>query len=178
MANKGRNTNTSQLYALRLYLTYDSFITYRPVPHLDRKHTVFGKVVGGLEILDKLEDIPTDHDEKPQQDIKINNIIIFVDPFDVTFVCIFSDLQEWQKKRRDKEDVDLQDEEDAKKLKDDDVMTWTGKKVGNFDKKPGHLTAAVKRSTTEDALAVDTFEVQEPVKKKPKAGGFGNFSGW
>jgi peptidyl-prolyl cis-trans isomerase-like 2 len=53
------------------------------VPHLDRKHTVFGKVVGGIEILDKLEEIPTDHEEKPQQDIKINNIVIFVDPFDV-----------------------------------------------------------------------------------------------
>jgi peptidyl-prolyl cis-trans isomerase-like 2 len=62
-----------------------SFITYRPVPHLDRKHTVFGKVVGGLEILDKLEAIPTNHDEKPEQDIKINKLIIFVDPFDVIF---------------------------------------------------------------------------------------------
>lgn len=62
---------------------YNSFITYRPVPHLDRKHTVFGKVVGGLEILDKLENIPTDHDERPKEEIKINNIIIFVDPFDV-----------------------------------------------------------------------------------------------
>ena len=61
-----------------------SFITYRPVPHLDRKHTVFGKVVGGLEILDKMEEVPTDHDDKPTKDIKINNIIIFVDPFDVT----------------------------------------------------------------------------------------------
>ena len=60
-----------------------SFMTYRPVPHLDRKHTVFGKVVGGIEILDKLEAIPTDHEEKPQQDVKINNIVIFVDPFDV-----------------------------------------------------------------------------------------------
>jgi len=44
---------------------------------------VFGKVVGGLEVLDKLEAIPTDHDEKPEQDIKINKILIFVDPFDV-----------------------------------------------------------------------------------------------
>jgi peptidyl-prolyl cis-trans isomerase-like 2 len=84
MANKGRNTNTSQLYyfVLSLILT-PSFITYRPVPHLDRKHTVFGKVVGGLEVLDKLEAIPTDHDEKPEQDIKINKLLIFVDPFDV-----------------------------------------------------------------------------------------------
>ena len=45
---------------------------------------MFGKVVGGLEVLDKLEDIPTDHDEKPLQDIKINSVVIFVDPFEVT----------------------------------------------------------------------------------------------
>lgn len=44
---------------------------------------MFGKVVGGLEILDKMEEVPTDHDDKPTKDIKINNIIIFVDPFDV-----------------------------------------------------------------------------------------------
>ena len=58
------------------------------MPHLDRKHTVFGKVVGGLEVLDKLENIPTDHDEKPEQDIKINKILIFVDPFDVVLLIL------------------------------------------------------------------------------------------
>lgn len=90
MANKGRNTNTSQLYIFEFTAANNSFITYRPVPHLDRKHTVFGKVVGGLEILDKLENIPTDHDERPKEEIKINNIIIFVDPFDVISHPVFS----------------------------------------------------------------------------------------
>jgi hypothetical protein len=57
-------------------------------------------------------------------------------------------------------------------------MTWTGKKLGTFDKKPGHLVASAKRDADQKSLIVDTLEEQEPVKKKPKAGGFGNFSGW
>ena len=153
-----------------------SFITYRPVPHLDRKHTVFGKVVGGLEVLDKMEETPTDHDEKPVNDIKINSIIIFVDPFDVILRSFRSNLQEWQKKRRDKELDEHEEEDAAKKLKEEDVTTWTGKKLGALPKKPGHL--ATKRTTDRESLIVDTFEDLEPVRKKPKAGGFGNFSGW
>ena len=44
MANAGKNTNGSQF-----------FILFRPQPHLDGKHVVFGRVIGGLEVLDLLE---------------------------------------------------------------------------------------------------------------------------
>lgn len=57
-------------------------------------------------------------------------------------------------------------------------MTWTGKKLGKADQKPGHLAASAKRNVDQDVLIADTFEEQEPAKKKPKASGFGNFSGW
>jgi peptidyl-prolyl cis-trans isomerase-like 2 len=84
MANKGKNTNSSQLYRPCVHPADSSFITYRPVPHLNQKHTIFGKVVGGMDVLDRLEDVPSDHDEKPIRDIKINKIIVFVNPFDVS----------------------------------------------------------------------------------------------
>jgi len=45
---------------------YSSYITYKECPHLDRKHTVFGKVVGGLETLDKMEAVPTGAKDKPK----------------------------------------------------------------------------------------------------------------
>jgi cyclophilin family peptidyl-prolyl cis-trans isomerase len=55
MANSGPNTNTSQLYRCHSHFAFFfntacfySFITFRPCKHLDKKHTIFGAVVGGL----------------------------------------------------------------------------------------------------------------------------------
>jgi cyclophilin family peptidyl-prolyl cis-trans isomerase len=47
MANSGPNTNGSQF-----------FILYKSAVHLDRKHTVFGKVVGGFDTLTAMERVP------------------------------------------------------------------------------------------------------------------------
>lgn len=60
MANSGSNTNGSQFY-----------ITFAPSIHLDGKHSVFGRLTGGAEILDLIEDIETGENDKPTQKIKI-----------------------------------------------------------------------------------------------------------
>jgi peptidyl-prolyl cis-trans isomerase-like 3 len=47
MANKGPNTNRSQF-----------FICYEPQPHLNNLHTVFGRLIDGFDVLDKMERLP------------------------------------------------------------------------------------------------------------------------
>ena len=53
MANTGPDTNRSQF-----------FITYRSCMHLDGKHSVFGKIVGGLDVLSKMEAVEVDKKER------------------------------------------------------------------------------------------------------------------
>ena len=60
MANAGPNTNGSQF-----------FICTQEAPHLDGKHVVFGIVKKGYEIIERLNNIQTDDDDKPLQDCRV-----------------------------------------------------------------------------------------------------------
>lgn len=62
-------------------MLHDSFITYRSCNHLDGKHTIFGKLVGGMETLNAMERVGTDKKDRPVEDIVIEAAQIFADPY-------------------------------------------------------------------------------------------------
>lgn len=48
---------------------------------MDGKHTVFGKIVGGLDILNSIEKVEVDNKDRPIEDIILQRAQVFVDPF-------------------------------------------------------------------------------------------------
>jgi peptidyl-prolyl cis-trans isomerase-like protein 2 len=161
MANSGPGTNGSQF-----------FITYKSANYLDGKHTVFGRLVGGADVLSEMERVPTADDDRPSKPITIESTKVFTDPY--------KDMAEAEtvKAREKKEKEEKEARERTEAL---NPGRWWSDPAGQMAKEAGD-DGALKKSggigkyVSKPASGGDSNA--EPAKKKAKTGGFGNFDGW
>lgn len=173
MANRGMGTNTSQFY-----------FTFKPTPHLDGKHTVFGKLVGGEEVLDTLERLPRkEGTDRPAKTVRITEIAIYQDPFEDYKVRLKKKLA---RKAEAEQEGSLAAARGAIEKKEGDDVNWFGVKLG-IDSPAGagangsgtggvgkylNLKRPLETTTSNKGAVED-----DDGKKKRKIG-FGNFESW
>jgi peptidyl-prolyl cis-trans isomerase-like 2 len=131
---------------------------------LDGKHTIFGKLVGGFEVLTEMERIEVDNKDTPVEDIIIERTQVFVDPFQE------ADEQLAQERKDDVVAQEKEEEVQRKKKEKPKSMTVFRAGVGKY------LDTQVLRKTG----GSDIQNLNDPPRKRKKEANynFGSFSGW
>ncbi|KDQ30908.1 hypothetical protein PLEOSDRAFT_1036229 [Pleurotus ostreatus PC15] len=164
MANKGAGTNGSQFY-----------VTFKATPNLDKKHTVFGKLVGGEDVLDALEKLPLkDGTERPAKAVRITEVVIYQDPFE--------DYKKRLAKKLAKRAESEQAGDKRTQKREGDDINWFGIKVGADGKAggPGGVGGGVGKylNTAKRPLGGGLADIGGDDAKKKRKIGFGDFEGW
>ncbi|KAI0985013.1 hypothetical protein GJ496_001092 [Pomphorhynchus laevis] len=147
MANSGPNTNGSQF-----------FLTYRPCNQLNKKHTVFGQLVGGFETLSKVESISVDEKDCPTIDVNILSVEIYEDPA---------------------QKIEIQIEEELKEHSGRNQKLTAEKLKPNANKTVGKYVNNVSQSTINDSTIIKSeYELKKQAKMQELSRKCMNFSQW
>ncbi|XP_041533858.1 RING-type E3 ubiquitin-protein ligase PPIL2 isoform X2 [Microtus oregoni] len=154
MANSGPNTNKSQF-----------FITFRSCAYLDKKHTIFGRVVGGFDTLTAMENVESDpKTDRPKEEIRICATTVFVDPYEE------ADAQIAQERKKTQQQVDPEAKVKTSQPQPGSQGPQTYRQgVGKYINPAATKRAAEEEPSTSTAV---------PMAKKKPSRGFGDFSSW
>nr|XP_020016341.1 peptidyl-prolyl cis-trans isomerase-like 2 [Castor canadensis]XP_020016342.1 peptidyl-prolyl cis-trans isomerase-like 2 [Castor canadensis]XP_020016343.1 peptidyl-prolyl cis-trans isomerase-like 2 [Castor canadensis] len=154
MANSGPNTNKSQF-----------FITFRSCAYLDKKHTIFGRVVGGFDTLTAMENVESDpKTDRPKEEIRIHTTTVFVDPYEEADAQIALERKKTQLQEAPEAKVKIGQPQPGSQ----GPQTYR-QGVGKYIN-----PAATKRAAEEEP----STSTAAPVAKKKPSRGFGDFSSW
>ena len=177
MANAGPHTNKQQFY-----------ITFAASPHLNRKHSVFGRVVSGMDVLDQLERLGRrSKDDKPLTKIVIDRVDILENPVPEALEKETRRIQKLQQARRRRSNNNNSQltpnsstapaPKKAKGSTSEGATTTQGSAGGGGDATIGrYLQQRLASSKTSgDKTSSNNTKKKSQAQTKTT---FGNFSGW
>lgn len=129
---------------------------------MDGKHTVFGKLVGGLDTLSEMEKIEVDNKDRPIENIIIEKAHIFVDPYQEADEQLAKERQDDLEKQQKAILDEKKRKEKAQPLKL--FRSGVGKYLNTDSVKSANATAGSNEPTAK--------------KSKLQSSAFGNFSSW
>ena len=168
MANSGPGTNKRQF-----------FITFQPTPHLNRKHTIFGRVIQGISVLQEMKQVPTDKKDRPIHSIIINSIEVLVNPAEEAATLEKVRIEGRMKELREKELTLLNNALGGNSSKIKTSVTTNDQDCPMVvPSKPAvgkYLNMNKKRRNDETIEGIPEISRLKPPPKKTT---FGNFSEW
>lgn len=142
-----------------------SFVTYRSCRHLDGHHTIFGKLVGGLDSLNEMEKIEVDKNDRPIENIHLIKVHVFVDPF----VEADEQLAKEREEEIERQRKAIEDEAKRKLQKNQPLKVYRDG-IGKY------LNIGGSSKATEEN--VEDVTVAKKQKRKDASYKFDNFSSW